>query len=200
MAIAQRPPQPVGRFQSKCHLRKVQPEIEVKAQKACHSESSEEPPHLVFAFAVAVVCYLFFPPSTEPSLFLLLSVSVPIKRTVISTEAAHALCEQRSGEIRFSTWTFTSRYHALAVNLLQLHSPLSLGLKQGFSRAFRASEKVSVLKGATKVVKFRDIVHLVSGHPLQSGSGCAGFGIPVEPLFASWGVPQEQSPKGVRPK
>jgi hypothetical protein len=27
----------------------------------------------------------------------------PTQRIVISTEAAHALCEQRSGEIRFST-------------------------------------------------------------------------------------------------
>jgi hypothetical protein len=61
---------------------------------SCHSERSEEPPH--FAFAVAC--------------------SPPRKRkTVISTEAARAFCEQRSGEIRFSTRTIS--HHNCAVAL-----------------------------------------------------------------------------------
>jgi hypothetical protein len=59
-----------------------------------------EDPHFAFAFVVAVVCFLF-----------------SSKRVVISTEAAHALREQRSGEIRFSTKALHSLDAPIAVVL-----------------------------------------------------------------------------------
>jgi hypothetical protein len=59
-----------------------------------------EDSHFAFAFVVAVVCFLF-----------------SSKRVVISTEAAHALREQRSGEIRFSTKALHSLDARIAVVL-----------------------------------------------------------------------------------
>jgi len=79
-----------------------------------------------------------FPTINGAVFVLLLSVSFPIKRTVISTEAAHALCEQRSGEIRFSTRTFTSHYHAVA---LAVASAVAFAVVSIVALAFVALER-----------------------------------------------------------
>jgi hypothetical protein len=53
----------------------------------------------------------------------------PKRRTVISTEAAHDLCEQRSGEIRFSTQILLGHNHVFAFAFaLPLPAPLPLPL------------------------------------------------------------------------
>jgi hypothetical protein len=45
----------------------------------------------------------------------------PKPRIVISTEAAHAVCEQRSGEIRFSTGALPEATHSNAVPIAPIY-------------------------------------------------------------------------------
>jgi hypothetical protein len=51
----------------------------------------------------------------------------PLKpKTVISTEAVHAFCEQRSGEIRFSTRALSEATHSIDLTIAAIYfSPFS---------------------------------------------------------------------------
>jgi hypothetical protein len=45
----------------------------------------------------------------------------PNQRIVISTEAAHAVCDQRSGEIRFSTGALPEATHSNALTIAPIY-------------------------------------------------------------------------------
>jgi len=61
--------------------------------------------------------------STHPrrSCRCLSSLPYPNQRIVISTEAAHAFCEQRSGEIRFSTEALPEAIHSIVFTITAIY-------------------------------------------------------------------------------
>jgi hypothetical protein len=91
-------------------------------------------------------------PGTSPLLLqLLLPVSFPFKRAVISTEAARALSEQRSGEIRFFS-PARARHDVAASMRLERLTSLDQGLQPR--------------KNARPTVNGRAISGMVSAHRL----------------------------------
>jgi hypothetical protein len=75
----------------------------------CHSAAQRR--NLLLPLPLLFSCH----PSAKREDLLLLSIFTvrPDQETVTSTEATHAFCERRSGEIRFSTSLSPSRHRAL---------------------------------------------------------------------------------------